>query len=570
MTVIPNDIDTELTGISNSKSAIKQAIIDQGVEVSEEDALSTYAAKIRQINTGGSSRNIGEIVESVVPLTDAGLHLLDGAVIDGNGAYSDFVDYIAGIYNSSPKITNAILRGSLVDTEGVISNFNTTTSYILIPNLPTGSSSIEFVQKITTSSFTSVQNMLAYGGNIAKSIAYNILSSGKLNLYVSSNGSDWDIISGAQSTLTLNENSTYYIKIYYNNSTYKIDVSTTGDFTGEEINYITENGGQYYNSCNFCDMGLFMDSTPINPFLGSIDLNECYININNTMTWQGRMPIGFTYESNWQTFVTTYGVCGKFVYDNVNNTVRLPKITGILEGTTDVTTLGDLIEAGLPNITGGFSSAAAIYPEYVSGAFVSRTDVTGQGEPAGSITGNVGFNASKSNPIYGNSDTVQPQTIKALYYIVIATSTKTEIEVDIDEIATDLNGKVDVDFANCTDAAKVRMAHNAFPSSRYVNLTLGADGSAYQAPADGWITFRSDFRGNDDMRYLYLYGKLYAGDETVGNNLDDRETDLLATLPVSKGDTFYVYHNLPAKVSGEIRIFRFYYANGSENEVQQI
>ena len=36
------------------------------------------------------------------------------------------------------------------------------------------------------------------------------------------------------------------------------------------------------------------------------------------------------------------------------------------------------------------------------------------------------------------------------YYIVAATSTKTNIEVDIDEIATDLNGKADADLGNCT------------------------------------------------------------------------------------------------------------------------
>ena len=62
-------------------------------------------------------------------------------------------------------------------------------------------------------------------------------------------------------------------------------------------------------------------------------------------------PDLFETEANWQTSVTNYGVCGKFVYDSENNTVRLPKITGFIEGTTDVTALGDLIEAGLPNIT---------------------------------------------------------------------------------------------------------------------------------------------------------------------------------------------------------------------------
>ena len=40
-----------------------------------------------------SSRNIGEVVQSTLPLVDAGLHLLDGSLIRGNGVYSDFVRY---------------------------------------------------------------------------------------------------------------------------------------------------------------------------------------------------------------------------------------------------------------------------------------------------------------------------------------------------------------------------------------------------------------------------------------------------------------------------------------------
>ena len=48
-----------------------------------------------------SGRKIGEIVTSTIPLSDAGLHLLDGALISGAGAYADFVTYIASIYNSS-------------------------------------------------------------------------------------------------------------------------------------------------------------------------------------------------------------------------------------------------------------------------------------------------------------------------------------------------------------------------------------------------------------------------------------------------------------------------------------
>jgi len=165
-------------------------------------------------------------------------------------------------------------------------------------------------------------------------------------------------------------------------------------------------------------------------------------------------PDLFISESDWQTSVTTYGSCGKFVYDSVNNTVRLPKISNILEGTTEVNALGDLVEAGLPNITGnaaayalsdGSSSAGS---PTGTGAFRWATSSKSPSKPSAvydSTNANkmITFNASLSSSIYGNSTTVQPQTIKVLYYIVVATSAKTDIQVDIDEIATDLNIALD-------------------------------------------------------------------------------------------------------------------------------
>ena len=207
-------------------------------------------------------------------------------------------------------------------------------------------------------------------------------------------------------------------------------------------------------------------------------------------------PDLFETEANWQSAVTTYGVCGKFVYDSTNNTVRLPKITGILEGTTDATALGDLVEAGLPmswfehkhtrgdmDIWGQFDyhvwGAGASGAFYANGKSANKAGAGSDNKCPYTITG---FNASRywvgstSTPNYTdsshNNSTVQPQTIKCYYYIVIATTTKTEIEVDIDEVTTDLNNKVDLDGANAT-----------FPYivESYVNGT-----SWYNIYSNGW------------------------------------------------------------------------------------
>ena len=50
------------------------------------------------------TRNIGTIIQSTIPLSDAGLHLLDGSRLDGSGIYSAFVEYMADLYDGMQPI----------------------------------------------------------------------------------------------------------------------------------------------------------------------------------------------------------------------------------------------------------------------------------------------------------------------------------------------------------------------------------------------------------------------------------------------------------------------------------
>lgn len=191
----------------------------------------------------------------------------------------------------------------------------------------------------------------------------------------------------------------------------------------------------------------------------------------------------FCTEAQWQTSVSTYGVCGKFVYDSVNNTVRLPKITGFIEGASGVANLGDLVQAGLPNITGNIETSVAILT--ATGAFSLNSSIVRNGAGGSSNAAAFDFDASNSSSIYGNSSTVQPQSVKVLYYIVIATSTKTAIEVDIDEIATDLARKADIDLANSTPTSAFATALNTAGIRTVVEAYV--DGTSwYRVWSDGW------------------------------------------------------------------------------------
>lgn len=528
---------------------------------------------------GGSGYEVGDIVIRNTPTNDAGKHLLDGALIQ-YGSYRAFVDYIADLYNSAPTedVYNVNIVGSLTNNNGVLSGFAGGV-YATIKEVPYSTAdSIEILLKTTTGTLDTSNYKCFYSPVISdkRGVNLQINPSNQIMLYVSSNaGSSWDIVNAVAGTTTLQSDTQYYFKYVYTGTNHILYMSTTGAFAGEETTEVNvTNSGKPSNST--VSLGLQAWSTNQNNYYwrGSIDLNESYININGQRWWSGKTEkrAGFLTEEEWQQTVTTYGSCGKFVYDSVNNTVRLPKVSDILQGTTDLTAIGDLVEAGLPNITGesqltvtgdaaiGATGAGAIR----TGHHATNIGVQEVSKSGRQLGGPWNFDASRSNSIYGNSSTVQPQTIKVLYYIVIANSTKTDIQVDIDQIATDLNGKADVDGTNIvsnfstslvnnmSDTANIYMSGMSMPSDTAVTLSVGASGTQYTAPANGWFGFSCTV-SNSGFIGLYSQNLGISSQHTGGNDV---------YMPVKKNK------NVQISYGGNVSRFslRFVYAQGSESE----
>lgn len=125
-------------------------------------------------------------------------------------------------------------------------------------------------------------------------------------------------------------------------------------------------------------------------------------------------------ESEWQAEVTANGSCGAFVVDEDAKSIRLPKITKMIQP-GDV---GMFTEAGLPNITGNLPDFYAKTGQNAgAGALYYQTSIS-NAPVAASSGGYKGlyFDASKSNSVYGNSTTVQPPAVGAKLYIQVFTS----------------------------------------------------------------------------------------------------------------------------------------------------
>lgn len=147
-------------------------------------------------------------------------------------------------------------------------------------------------------------------------------------------------------------------------------------------------------------------------------------------------PSLLTTEENWQAAKTLsdYGQVGKFVFNYAEDektveSVRLPAVVNV-QGLLDLQNLGMTVEAGLPNIEG------MVY--YGHGYLANATGAFYRGVPRKlprTTDGKVErdyellFDASRSNPIYGATDTVQEEAIQYPYYIQIATGQETEVNI---------------------------------------------------------------------------------------------------------------------------------------------
>lgn len=125
-----------------------------------------------------------------------------------------------------------------------------------------------------------------------------------------------------------------------------------------------------------------------------------------------------TYSNLFAVIGTLYGA------GDGSTTFTLPNLTDrFIEGSS---TAGNKKSAGLPNITGtgydGISASdVATYRKIANGAFslceARTTQVTAWAGGGTYYDGSLDFDASRSNAIYGKSNTVQPASLTARFYI---------------------------------------------------------------------------------------------------------------------------------------------------------
>lgn len=155
-------------------------------------------------------------------------------------------------------------------------------------------------------------------------------------------------------------------------------------------------------------------------------------------------------ESEWQALSTANnGNVPYYSSGDGSTTFRVPSLQCWVRGANgSVSTVGSYLAAGLPNITGNFAirrtNGDSLTILGTDGAYsqstTSASDTSGIQANSVGNQDNVNFNASRSSSIYGNSNTVQPESIVGLWLVkaygtIVDTGTIDEQQYIDDRIA---------------------------------------------------------------------------------------------------------------------------------------
>lgn len=227
-------------------------------------------------------------------------------------------------------------------------------------------------------------------------------------------------------------------------------------------------------------------------------------------------------ETQFDEDVSKTGNCGKFVITN-NGTIRLPKITTFIQGLSSIANIGSSFSAGLPNITGEISRSDE-YPlinmvKSQSGALspIDRTTTYGNQTQGGSSTRpqGISFDASKSNSIYGNSTTVQPNATQFPYYIVLASGYKSKKSLNIDNIMNEVNSKTTLDAVYPIGSIYLTLNEHGSPAKIF--------GGTWERISAGYAlwTASSGAGGTISAGLPNITGKITVGGDTMSSGVEN-------------------------------------------------
>lgn len=469
-----------------------------------------------------------------------GTYVYKDAVPGSRYGYPDFYNECVAQKNTEGNTllalkNNVEIVGSPVVNNGVLSGFSTS-SYASALTFPTDED-FDFQFKIKTGADISSEQEI-FACPTASGPAHKfccLLNVNSNNLWIGFNGGE-GVWSYGFATPAQPETD-YIVKAVYSktNNTLHVTMSLAN---GTVLLDETKQVGELYDiKETVIGVGKDNGTTIFNPFKGSVDLKECYIESNSQRIWSGattaaKNPNGHIFydiadKATVDEIFSQRGEAWFYGVDTENERVFLPRGTRS-QYTVNTDETGDYVEAGLPNIKSsgsiGFTDDNPhndVPPFIYSGS---------HGNSAGGSSQDVAysFDASTANPIYGNSDTVQPYATKKLLYIVVGNVKVQSAASDVVDVTTTENDTLplfynfyakDEDMADAVSFVKSTgtfLGGNLYPTA-YEKLVARVGTGNVKAHTDDYTDY--DFVVNQDemtFRLPLKNGKeVLPGNETV-------------------------------------------------------
>ena len=172
------------------------------------------------------------------------------------------------------------------------------------------------------------------------------------------------------------------------------------------------------------------------PYYGQEVTRETYSALWSWVQAQGLVKT----ESEWQSIASSQnGNVPFYSSGNGTTTFRMPKLVGYVKGACSQSEAGSYVAEGLPNITGKSTYNMIADNFGAEGAFdLSGRAAHQNGTAMGEGTG-LGFNASLSNPIYGNSSHVTPETSVVMFGVYAFGTVSNPNDLNVSNLAADVN-----------------------------------------------------------------------------------------------------------------------------------
>lgn len=374
-----------------------------------------------------------EVDEKVEKVTEAveQLHVLDEAVINAVNAAETATEQ-ANIAIEKSELTASTADKALESIEILSTNFDTKAANAL--------------SQITTEGAEQIANIESTGFYMRDDKLYYINSEGVETEFESGSGSGFNLFDTKTSDHILEGDEALGWALQ---GTYVYKEGVAGSRTGY---------ADFYNRCLAeKELGTATETT-----LGDNTITM-YINGN------GHKFYDIADKDVVDTWYNTYGIADYYGIDTANERIFLPRNDYFVQLTGDISKVNDYIEAGLPNIEGTYKSQAMTLDTNVTStgalSYLPNNSYHRATGTAGTGSG-INFDASLSNPIYGNSDTVQPpSSLKLLYYCVGNTKAESAIS-NVTEITTSENDTLPL-FYNFYSKEDMTT------TGSYVNASLG-------------------------------------------------------------------------------------------------